>query len=284
MKNATTANTSTSPIHTPQETPQDNIVLLQQTKEQLRTLKLSGFLEALEQQQDQPRTHELGFEQRLGFLVEREVLHRENRRLSRLLRTARLRVPACVEDIDYGHPRGLDKSVMASLAQLDWVRSGLNLCITGRTGCGKTWLACALGNQSCRQGLSVRYVRLPRLLEQLRISHADGSYARVMMQLLKTDLLILDDWGMQPLDASQRQDLMEVIEDRHGHKSTLIASQLPVKHWHDYIGEATMSDAILDRLLHGSRRLELSGESMRKLEADASSKKPADLTDRDRSK
>jgi len=221
-------------------------VLLQQTKEQLRTLKLSGFLEALEQRQDQPRTHELGFEQRLGFLVEREVLHRENRRLSRLLRTARLRVPACVEDIDYGHPRGLDKSVMASLAQLDWVRSGLNLCITGRTGCGKTWLACALGNQSCRQGLSVRYVRLPRLLEQLRISHA--------------------------------------IEDRHGHKSTLIASQLPVKHWHDYIGEATMSDAILDRLLHGSRRLELSGESMRKLEADASSKKPADLTDRDRSK
>lgn len=239
-------------------------MLLEQTKDQLRTLKLTGFLEALEQQLEQPHTHELAFENRLGFLVEREVLYRDNRRLARLLSNAKLREPACVEDINYAHPRGLDKSRMASLAQLDWVRSGLNLCITGKTGCGKTWLACALGNQSCRQGLVTRYFRLPRLLEQLRISHGDGSYARLMLQLLKTDLLVLDDWGMQPLDTSQRQDLMELIEDRHGRKSTLIASQLPVKHWHDYIGEATMSDAILDRLLHGSHRLELEGDSMRK--------------------
>jgi DNA replication protein DnaC len=243
-------------------------MLLEQTKDQLRTLKLTGFLEALEQQLEQPHTHELAFENRLGFLVEREVLYRDNRRLARLLSNAKLREPACVEDINYAHPRGLDKSRMASLVQLDWVRSGLNLCITGKTGCGKTWLACAIGNQSCRQGLVTRYFRLPRLLEQLRISHGDGSYARLMMQLLKTDLLILDDWGMQPLDTPQRQDLMELIEDRHGRRSTLIASQLPVKHWHDYIGEATMSDAILDRLLHGSHRLELEGDSMRKLSAE----------------
>jgi len=173
---------------------------------------------------------------------------------------------------------------MASLVQLDWVGSGMNLCITGKTGCGKTWLACALGNQCCRQGLVTRYFRLPRLLEQLRIGHGDGSYARLMMQLLKTDLLILDDWGMQPLDKSQRQDLMELIEDRHGRKSTLIASQLPVKHWHDYIGEATMSDAILDRLLHGAQRLELIGESMRKQVAEAAGETESDLTDRDRLK
>ena len=243
-------------------------MLLEQTKDQLRTLKLTGFLEALEQQLEQPHTHELAFENRLGFLVEREVLYRDNRRLARLLSNAKLREPACVEDINYAHPRGLDKSRMASLVQLDWVRSGLNLCITGKTGCGKTWLACAIGNQSCRQGLVTRYFRLPRLLEQLRISHGDGSYARLMTQLLKTDLLILDDWGMQPLDTPQRQDLMELIEDRHGRRSTLIASQLPVKHWHDYIGEATMSDAILDRLLHGSHRLELEGDSMRKLSAE----------------
>lgn len=265
------------------EPQKSKAMLLEQTRDQLRTLKLTGFLEALEQQLEQPHTHELGFEQRLGFLVEREVFYRDNRRLARLLSNAKLRESACVEDINYAHPRGLDKSPMASLVQLDWIRSGLNLCLTGKTGCGKTWLACALGNQACRQGLVTRYVRLPRLLEQLRISHGDGSYPRLMMQLLKTDLLILDDWGMQPLESAQRQDLMELIEDRHGRKSTLIASQLPVKHWHDYIGEATMSDAILDRLLHGSHRLELTGESLRKTAAEDADKKRKNLTERDRS-
>jgi DNA replication protein DnaC len=153
---------------------------------------------------------------------------------------------------------------MAQLASLDWIRQSLNLCLTGPTGCGKTWIACALGNQACRQGLSVRYLRLPTLLEQLRIAHGDGSYVRLMRQLLKTDLLILDDWGIQPLTRPQRNDLMEVIEDRHDRRSTLIASQLPIEHWHEYIGEATLADAILDRLLHGAHRLTLTGESMRK--------------------
>lgn len=239
-------------------------MLNQHTREQLHALKLTGMLDALEQQRAQPETHDLAFEERLALLVEREVLHRENRRLARLLKVARLRVNACVEDIDYRHPRGLQKPRMAALASGDWIRQALNLCLTGPTGCGKTWLACALGNQACRQGLSVRYLRLPTLLEQLRIAHGDGSYVRLMGQLLKTDLLILDDWGISPLTRSQRNDLMEVIEDRHDRRSTLIASQLPIDHWHEYIGEATLADAILDRLLHGAHRLNLTGESMRR--------------------
>ena len=239
-------------------------MLKQHTREQLHALKLTGMLDALDQQQAQPATHDLAFEERFALLVEREVLYRENRRLARLLKEARLRVDACIEDIDYRHPRGLQKSRMAQLASLDWIRQSLNLCLTGPTGCGKTWIACALGNQACRQGLSVRYLRLPTLLEQLRIAHGDGSYVRLMGQLLKTDLIILDDWGIQPLTRQQRNDLMEVIEDRHDRRSTLIASQLPIEHWHEYIGEATLADAILDRLLHGAHRLKLSGESMRK--------------------
>lgn len=239
-------------------------MLKQHTREQLHALKLTGMLDALDQQQAQPATHDLAFEERFALLVDREVLHRENRRLARLLKTARLRVDACVEDIDYRHRRGLHKARMAALASSDGIRQSLNLCLSGPTGCGKTWIACALGNQACRQGLSVRYLRLPTLLEQLRIAHGDGSYMRLMAQLLKTDLLILDDWGIQPLTGPQRNDLMEVIEDRHERRSTLIASQLPIEHWHDYIGEATLADAILDRLLHSAHRLNLTGESMRK--------------------
>ena len=242
-------------------------MLKQHTREQLHALKLAGMLDALDQQQAQPETHDLAFDDRLALLVEREILYRENRRLARLLKTAKLRVDACIEDIDYRHPRGLQKARMAQLASLDWIRQSLNLCLTGPTGCGKTWIACALGNQACRQGLSVRYLRLPTLLEQLRIAHGDGSYVRLMGQLLKTDLLILDDWGIQPLTRPQRNDLMEVIEDRHDRRSTLIASQLPIEHWHEYIGEATLADAILDRLLHGAHRLTLTGESMRKQRA-----------------
>ena len=250
-------------------------MLMQQTREHLHTLRLTGMLQALEEQLGQPAMAELSFEERLAMLVDREVLYRENRRLDRLLRAAKLRVGACVEDIDYRHPRGLEKARMASLVALDWVRQSLNLCLTGPTGCGKTWLACAFGNEACRRGFSVRYLRLPRLFEMLRIAHGDGSYSKLMNQLLKTDLLILDDWGIQKISAAQRNDLMEVIEDRHGRRSTLIASQLPIEHWHDYIGEATIADAVLDRLLHGAHRLNLSGDSMRKCKEK--------LTDRDRS-
>jgi DNA replication protein DnaC len=249
-------------------------MLIQQTREHLHTLRLTGMLQALDEQLEQPAMAELSFEERLAILVDREVLYRENRRLERLLKAARLRVSACVEDIDYRHPKGLEKPRMASLVALEWIRQSLNLCLTGPTGSGKTWLACAFGNEACRRGFSVRYLRLPRLFEMLRISHGDGSYTKLMNQLLKTDLLILDDWGIQKVSAAQRNDLMEVIEDRHGRRSTLIASQLPTDHWHEYIGEATIADAILDRLLHGAHRINLTGESMRKTKEN--------LTDRDR--
>ena len=257
-------------------------MLLEQTRTHLRALKLTGMLDALERQIEQPDAHDLAFEHRLGLLVENETLYRENRRLARLLTVAKLRVNACLEDVDYAHPRGLDKAKMASLAQLGWIQAGLNLCITGRTGCGKTWLACAFGNQACRTGRSTRYVRLPRLLDALRIARGDGTYARLLTQLAKTELLIIDDWGIQPLEGRQRQDLMEVIEDRHGHRSTLIASQLPVAKWHAWIGEATLADAILDRLLHGSHRLALKGDSLRKVRVADAAAAASDLTEDDR--
>jgi DNA replication protein DnaC len=219
---------------------------------------------AFEQQLAQPAAQELSFEERFALLLDQEILYRDNRRLARLLKAARLRVGACVEDIDYRHPRGIDRSFMSTLASCQWIQRHQNLTITGPAGSGKTWLACALGNQACRQGLSVRYVRLPRLFEMLRIAHGDGSYPRLMNQLAKTDLLILDDWGLQKIAAPQRNDLMEVIEDRYGLRATLIAGQLPIEHWHEYIGEATLADAILDRLLHNAHRLPLKGESLRK--------------------
>jgi len=171
---------SAAPATTTEPNPKGDTMLRHHTREQLHALKLTGMLDALEQQQGQPETHDLAFDERFALLVDREVLHRDSRRLARLLKAARLRVDACVEDIDYRHPRGLHKNRMAQLASLDWIRQSLNLCLTGPTGCGKTWLACALGNQACRQGLSVRYLRLPALLEQLRIAHGDGSYVRLM--------------------------------------------------------------------------------------------------------
>lgn len=243
-------------------------MLHQHTLEKLHTLKLAGMARAFEQQLAQPAHEELAFEERFALLLDQEILYRDNRRLARLLKAAKLRIGACVEDIDYRHPRGIGKSFMSTLAACHWVGRHQNLCITGPTGSGKTWLACALGNQACRQGLSVRYFRLPRLFEMLRIAHGDGSYPRLMNQLAKADLIILDDWGIQKINAAQRNDLMEVIEDRHALKSTLIASQLPVEHWHEFIGEATLADAILDRLLHNAHRLPLKGESMRKKTAD----------------
>jgi DNA replication protein DnaC len=239
-------------------------MLHQHTLDKLHTLRLTGMAAALEQQLAQPAIQELSFEERFALVLDQEILYRDNRRLARLLKAAKLRVGACVEDIDYRHPRGLDRSFMSTLASCQWVQRHQNLAITGPTGSGKTWLACALGHQACRLGLSVRYVRLPRLFETLRIAHGDGSYPRLMNQLAKTDVILLDDWGIQNITAAQRNDLMEVIEDRHGLRATLIASQLPVEHWHEYIGEATLADAILDRLLHNAHRLPLKGDSMRK--------------------
>lgn len=239
-------------------------MLTEQTIDKMNALKLTAMRQAFEQQLAQPATHDLPFEERLALLLDRELLARENRRLTRLLQLAKLRIPgACIEDLDYRHPRGLQRSQMAQLAGCQWLAQHHNLVLTGPTGTGKTYIACALAQQACRQGFSVRYFRVPRLLQHLAIAHGDGSYPRLMKQLAATELLILDDWAISPLTKAHRTDLMELIEDRHGLKSTLIASQLPVEHWHDYLGEPTLADAILDRLLHNAHRLPMQGASMR---------------------
>lgn len=239
-------------------------MLNQPTINTLRSLKLTGMADAYTQQLEQPDIQRLSFDERLALLVDRETTHRESRRQRRLLQLARLRQSACVEDIDYQHKRGLERSVVASLIACDWIRSRHNLHITGPTGAGKSWLACAFGHQACRQGLSVRYERTPRLLDGLRIARGDGSFHRKLELLARTDLLILDDFGIKPLQQSERHDLLELIEDRHGLRSTLITSQLPIGAWHEYLNDPTVADALLDRLTSGAHRLELKGESMRK--------------------
>jgi DNA replication protein DnaC len=243
-------------------------MLQQHCLKQLRTLKLSGMAQALEQQWTQPQTYDdLSFDERMGLLVNQEVTSRANKRLQRLLKAARFKESACVEDIDYAHPRGLKKSQLAALLSGDWIAKKQNLVITGPTGCGKTYLACAIGHHACHQDTSVRYYRATRLFEMLTISHGDGSYLKLINQLAKTDLLIIDDWGLEKLTQSQRNDLLEIMEDRHGSKSTIVTSQLPTMKWHTYIGDATLADAILDRLLHNAHKLNLKGESMRKARA-----------------
>lgn len=240
-------------------------MLKNQTLEALRRLKLFGLARAYEQQLEQPAAAELSFDERLAMLVSMEETTRDARRQERLLKQARLRQSsACVEDIDYRHPRGLERSRMAQLVTCDFIRQRQNLLLVGSTGTGKSWLACALGQAACRQGLSVRYERVPRLLETLRLSRGDGSFGKKLQTLAKIELLILDDFGLKPLTQAEKHDLLEIIEDRHALRSTIVTSQLPVKVWHEYLGEPTVADALLDRLLNNAHRLELSGESLRK--------------------
>ena len=240
-------------------------MLNNETLNNLHTLKLIGMADALEQQLTQPATHEdLSFDERIALLVDREVTYRKNIKTNRLIKTAKLKQRALPEDIDYKHPRDLKKSQLADLLSCQWIQQHNNVLLTGSTGCGKTWLACALGMQACRQGLSVRYFRSARLFADLSIAHGDGRYLRLIKQLSKVDLLILDDWGLEKLNLVQRNDLLEIMEDRHGSKSTLIAGQIPVNQWHKAIGDATLADAILDRLVHNAHKINLKGESMRK--------------------
>lgn len=245
-------------------------MLTNPTLETLKSLKLHGMLEALEEQQRTPAVLALSFEERIALLVDRERLCRENHRRTRLLRGARLKVAeASIEDINYKAARGLDKRQIATLATGEWIRRAQNLLITGATGSGKTWISCALAQQTCRQGGSVMYWRVPRLIEELRIAHGDGSFIKFLKSLAKASLIVLDDWGLTALSAQDRADLLEILDDRVSTGSTLIASQLPVDTWHAYLGEPTLADAILDRLVHHSHRIELKvpGESMRKLRA-----------------
>lgn len=240
-------------------------MLMQQTLDLLHTLRLTGMAQALEEQRGVPDVTSLAFEDRLGLLLEREHLTRGDRRLTRLLQLARFRIAACVEDVNFRVKRGLDRSVFLRLAAGDWLRQHAVVLVVGPTGTGKTWLACALGHSACRHGYAVRYVRLPRLLNDLALARGDGSYGRVLQQLAKTDLLILDDWGLAPLGDRERRDLLEVIEDRSGRHATLVTSQVPIEHWHELVGDATFGDAILDRLVHHAHRITLTGGSLRKL-------------------
>jgi len=237
------------------------------TAEKLQTLKLTGMAKALDEQRVMSDIEELAFEERLGLLVDRELTERENRRLGTRLKKAKLRHTCCIEDLDFRTPRGLDKALILSLAACAWIAKGINVLITGPTGVGKSYLACALGHKACLEDHSVLYLRLPRLFEELRLAKADGSYGKLMMTYAKTSLLVLDDWGLTPLSDSQRRDLLELLEDRHGLRSTIVTSQLPVNLWHDYLGDPTLADAILDRLVHSAHKINLKGESMRKQNA-----------------
>ena len=238
-------------------------MLNNQTLDKLRALKLTGMADALVEQLTAPPS-ELSFEEQLAVLIEREWITRENRRLKRRLSQAKLKENACVEDIDYTHPRSLKKSVIADLSSCNWVKSHLNLLITGPTGSGKTFLACALSHKACLQGLTSKYYRLPRLWNELLIAKANGTYQKWLNQLSKIDVLILDDWGLIQPNEQQRQDLLEILEDRYKQRSTIVTSQLPSPHWHQHLNDETLADAILDRLMHNAIKIELRGESMRK--------------------
>jgi DNA replication protein DnaC len=239
-------------------------MLIHPTLDQLRTLRLTGMAKALEEQMQMADIDSLTFEQRLGLMVDREIIERQNRNLKTRLRKAGLRQSASVEDIDYRHPRGLDKALLAKLQSCDWIKEHHNLIITGPTGTGKTFLACALAHKACREGYSSLYLRVPRFLQDLLISKGDGRFGRLLTSIAKTNLLLLDDWGMSKLTIEQSRDLLELIDDRHGTKSTLITTQFPVDHWHEIIGDPTLADAILDRIIHDAYKINLKGESMRK--------------------
>jgi DNA replication protein DnaC len=239
-------------------------MLAEPTLEKLRALKLHGMARGFEEEMKSSEYDSMSFGERLGLLIDREVTERENRRLSSRLRQARLRQQACMEDIEYQHSRGIDRSLMKSLSTCQWIRNHLNVLITGSTGVGKSFVACALGHRACLEGFKVRYFRASRLFQDLAIGRGDGQYTKMMTSIAKAHLLMIDDFGLSPLTDQEQRDFLEIIEDRHGIHSTIISSQFPVGNWHELIANTTLADAILDRLVHNAYKLNLKGGSMRK--------------------
>lgn len=242
-------------------------MLNEPTLEKLRGLHLPAMAATWLSQREDPSITEIDFDTRFGLLVDAEVASRDNKRLERALREAKLRLPnACLEDIDFAPARELDRAVVRQLGTGHWIMAHTNIVITGMTGTGKTYLGCALAQQACRLGRRALYRRVPRLLEEAALAHADGSFQRLLAKIAKIDVLVLDDWGLAPLRDPERRDMLEILEDRHGRRSTIVTSQIPVEKWHDYLGDPTIADAILDRLVHNAHRLKLKGPSKRKPE------------------
>lgn len=239
-------------------------MLIVPTLEKLRELRLDGMVRGFEEQLSSAECNALTFEERIGLLVDRELTERNNRRLRTRLQRAKLRQQACMEDIDYHQTRGLDKSLMKSLAVCQWIRDHLNVLIAGSTGVGKSFIACALGHRACFEGFKVFYARAPRLFGELEVARGDGRYVKLMNTIAKSHLLIIDDWGLSILTDKEQRELLEILEDRNGIHSTIIASQIPVENWHEVIGNPTLADAIMDRLIHSAYKINLKGESMRK--------------------
>lgn len=249
-------------------------MLIEQTTEKLREMRLIGMADALEEQQRTVKTNEMSYDERLAMLVDAEHTYRENRKLARHLKEAKLRhSQACIEDIDYTPRRKLDKAVIRQLTSCRWVKENHNVIITGATGVGKSYIACALANQACRKGHRSIYRRAPRLFEELTLAHADGTFTKLLSRFARVDVLVIDDFGIAPMRDDDRRDLLEILEDRDGLKSTIVTSQLPPDAWHEYLDEPTAADAICDRLIHNAHRIVLKGPSKRKEAAQKGRKK-----------
>lgn len=249
-------------------------MLTEPTIEKLRALRMEVLAAAWTEQQKNPELQKLSFDERLGMLVDAEWLHRENKRLARTLKEAKLRIGnACVEDIDYSPRRELEKATIRQLASCRWVEEHQTVVISGATGTGKTYVACALAQQACRKGYRAIYRRATRLNDELTLARADGTYGAVLARFARADVLVIDDWGLAPMKDQERRDLLEIMEDRYGTRSTIMTSQLPPTKWHDHIGDPTVADAVCDRLLHNAHRLMLKGPSRRKEASDTDTEK-----------